>query len=49
MILEAIELARITGGSLSGDETRYVTGIMTDSRAPGAGPEMLFIALRGPT
>lgn len=46
--LNAREVARITGGSLSGDDSRSVTGILTDSRAPGAGPEMLFIALRGP-
>lgn len=48
VILNSKELVRITGGSLTGDESRSVTGIMTDSRAPGAGPEMLFIALRGP-
>ena len=48
MIIEARELARITGGSLTGDDSLRVTGIMTDSRVPGAGPEMLFIALRGP-
>jgi alanine racemase len=48
VIIGALELARITGGSLTGDDSLNVTGIMTDSRAPGAGPEMLFIALRGP-
>lgn len=48
MIITARELARITGGSLTGDDSLGVTGIMTDSRVPGAGPEMLFIALRGP-
>jgi alanine racemase len=48
VIIEARELARITGGSLTGDDSLRVTGIMTDSRVPGAGPEMLFIALRGP-
>ncbi len=48
MIITARELARITGGSLTGDDSLSVTGIMTDSRVPGAGPDMLFIALRGP-
>lgn len=48
MIIEARELARITGGSLTGDDSLTITGIMTDSRVPGAGPEVLFIALRGP-
>ncbi|MDM8002279.1 MAG: bifunctional UDP-N-acetylmuramoyl-tripeptide:D-alanyl-D-alanine ligase/alanine racemase [Bacteroidota bacterium] len=48
MIIEARELARITGGSLTGDDSLRVTGIMTDSRVPGAGPDVLFIALRGP-
>ncbi len=48
MIITVPELARITGGSLSGDDTLSVTGIMTDSRVPGAGPDVLFIALRGP-
>jgi len=46
--LSAQDLARITGGVLSGDATLKVTGIMTDSRASGAGPDVLFIALRGP-
>ena len=44
----ARELAHITGGSLTGDETLIVTGITTDSRMPGSGPDMLYIALRGP-
>ncbi|HMT68279.1 MAG TPA: Mur ligase domain-containing protein, partial [Bacteroidales bacterium] len=48
MIIGARELAHITGGTLTGDENLKVTGIMTDSRSPGAGPDMLFIALRGP-
>jgi len=48
VIIEARELARITGGSLTGDYSLTITGIMTDSRVPGAGPEVLFIALRGP-
>jgi alanine racemase len=42
------ELADITGGLLSGDTSLTVSGVMTDSRAPGAGPETMFIALRGP-
>ena len=46
--LSVKELVRITGGSVSGNDALNVTGIMTDSRAPGAGPEVLFIALRGP-
>jgi alanine racemase len=46
--LSAQELVRITGGTLSGDATLKVNGIMTDSRASGAGPDVLFIALRGP-
>lgn len=46
--LSAQELVRIANGSLSGDGSLNVTGIMTDSRAPGAGPDVLFIALRGP-
>ncbi|MCU0458854.1 MAG: bifunctional UDP-N-acetylmuramoyl-tripeptide:D-alanyl-D-alanine ligase/alanine racemase [Bacteroidales bacterium] len=48
MNLNVREIAHITGGTLSGDDSRFVTGILTDSRAPGAGPDMLFIALRGP-
>lgn len=48
VIIGARELAHITGGTLTGDENLKVTGIMTDSRSPGAGPDMLFIALRGP-
>ncbi len=48
VILGARELAHITGGSLTGDDTLRVTGVMIDSRAPGAGPDILFIALRGP-
>ncbi len=48
MTLSAQELVRITDGTLSGDGSLDVTGIMTDSRAPGAGPDVLFIALRGP-
>ena len=48
MIIEARELERITGGSLTGADSLKVTGIMTDSRVPGAGPDALFIALRGP-
>lgn len=60
MILSIKELLRITGGSLQGggslkgdeplpgDGSLNITGIMTDSRSPGAGPEVLFIALRGP-
>jgi alanine racemase len=46
--LNARELAIITGGTLSGDDTPAVSGILTDSRTPGAGADMLFIALRGP-
>ncbi len=48
VIIGARELAHITGGTLTGDENLKVIGIMTDSRSPGAGPDMLFIALRGP-
>ena len=48
MILEAGELARITIGILTGDDKLIVNGITIDSRAPGAGPDLLFIALRGP-
>ena len=42
------ELLYITGGSVSGNDALHVTGITTDSRAQGAGPDVLFIALRGP-
>jgi len=48
VILEAGELARITIGILTGDDKLIVNGITIDSRAPGAGPDLLFIALRGP-
>ncbi|MBE0677760.1 MAG: bifunctional UDP-N-acetylmuramoyl-tripeptide:D-alanyl-D-alanine ligase/alanine racemase [Bacteroidales bacterium] len=48
MTLSTRDLVRITDGSLSGDGSPDVGGIMTDSRAPGAGPDVLFIALRGP-
>lgn len=41
-------MAGITGGLLSGNASLNVTGIITDSRASGSGPEVLFIALRGP-
>ncbi len=46
--LSAQELVSITGGTLSGDASLEVTGIMTDSRVPVAGRDVLFIALRGP-
>lgn len=48
MKISAPELARITGGTLSGKISLAVTGIMTDSRSSGAGSDTLFIALRGP-
>ncbi|MFZ2287626.1 MAG: UDP-N-acetylmuramoyl-tripeptide--D-alanyl-D-alanine ligase, partial [Bacteroidales bacterium] len=48
MIISAPELARITGGTLSGDDTLKISGVITDSRASGAGPDVLFIALHGP-
>lgn len=48
MILEAGDLARITAGLLTGDDTLKVKGITIDSRIPGAGRDLLFIALRGP-
>jgi alanine racemase len=47
-MLGAGELARITAGLLTGDDTLKVNGITIDSRTPGAGPDLLFIALRGP-
>jgi alanine racemase len=46
--ISASELAEITGGKLTGDNSLVVTGIMTDSRSSGAGNDVLFIALRGP-
>ncbi|MRR19635.1 bifunctional UDP-N-acetylmuramoyl-tripeptide:D-alanyl-D-alanine ligase/alanine racemase [bacterium] len=46
--ISAPELARITGGTLSGESSLTVSGITTDSRSSGAGPDILFIALRGP-
>ena len=46
--ISAPELAHITGGTLSGEASLTVTGIMTDSRSSGAGHDILFIALRGP-
>ena len=46
--ISAQELAHITGGTLSGETSLTVTGIMTDSRSSGAGHDVLFIALRGP-
>lgn len=48
MILGAVDLARITAGTLTGVESLTVNGITIDSRSPGAGPGLLFIALRGP-
>ena len=48
MNVNAIQLAGITGGVLHGDPAAVFTGIMTDSRSSGAGPDVLFIALRGP-
>ncbi len=48
VILGAVELARIAAGTLTGDESLTVNGITIDSRTPGAGPDVLFIALRGP-
>ncbi len=48
MKITAHELAVITGGALSGDQSVAVTGIMTDSRSSGAGHDLLFVALRGP-
>ena len=48
MKLGAVELVRITAGTLTGDESLTVTGIIIDSRSPGPGPGLLFIALRGP-
>ena len=48
MKISASELAKITGGELTGDHSLAVTGIMTDSRSSGAGHDVLFIALRGP-
>jgi alanine racemase len=47
-MLWAGELARITAGLLTGDDKLKVNGITIDSRTPGAGPDLLFIALRGP-
>ena len=48
MKINAYELAVITGGALSGDQSVAVTGIMTDSRSSGAGHDLVFVALRGP-
>lgn len=48
MKITAHELAVITGGALSGDQSVAVMGIMTDSRSSGAGHDLLFVALRGP-
>jgi alanine racemase len=47
-MLGAGELAHITAGLLTGDDKLKVNGITIDSRMPGAGPDLLFIALRGP-
>jgi len=46
--ISARELARVTGGILSGEPSVTVTGIISDSRSSGAGSDVLFIALRGP-
>jgi alanine racemase len=45
--INARELARVTGGVLSGEDSLTVTGIITDSRSSGAGKAVLFVALRG--
>jgi alanine racemase len=46
--ISASELANITGGTVYGDVSLTVIGIMTDSRSSGAGNDVLFIALHGP-
>ncbi|MCI0522775.1 MAG: bifunctional UDP-N-acetylmuramoyl-tripeptide:D-alanyl-D-alanine ligase/alanine racemase, partial [Bacteroidales bacterium] len=46
--INASELAVITGGTLSGDHSVAVAGILTDSRSSGSGHDLLFVALRGP-
>lgn len=48
MKISAPELARVTGGILTGESAPEVTGVITDSRSSGAGSGVLFIALRGP-